>query len=220
VIHDYVHSAKAAILAGFDGVELHGANGYLLDQFLNAASNQREDAYGGSADNRNRFVLEVAAAVAAAIGAGRTGIRLSPFGAFNDMSSGEHTASQYKALAAGLGKLELAYLHIVDHSSMGAPVVHQSVKDAMREAFGGTIILSGGYDAARAEADLEAGKGELVAFGRHFIANPDFVKRLSEGIELSAPDPNTFYTPGEVGYNDYPTASAKRAKPILAMFSF
>jgi N-ethylmaleimide reductase len=220
VIHEYVHSAKAAIAAGFDGVELHGANGYLLDQFLNPASNQREDAYGGTADNRNRFVLEVATAVAIAIGADRTGIRLSPFGAFNDMISDEQTGAQYEALAVGLGKLKLAYIHIVDHSSMGTPAVPQAVKDAIRKAFDGTIILSGGYDAARAETDLKSDKGELVAFGRHFIANPDLVKRLAEGTELSAPDPNTFYTPGEAGYTDYPTASAKRAGSILAMFSF
>ncbi len=220
VIHDFVHSAKAAITAGFDGVELHGANGYLLDQFLNPASNQREDAYGGTPDARNRFVLEVTAAVAEAIGAGRTGIRLSPFGAFNEMISDESTEAQYEALAKSLGALNLSYLHIVDHSSMGAPAVPQSVKDAMRKAFGGTIILSGGYDAARAEAELAAGNGELVAFGRPFIANPDLVKRLAEGTELSAPDANTFYTPGEAGYTDYPTASAKRARPLLAMFSF
>jgi N-ethylmaleimide reductase len=220
VIHEYVHSAKAAIAAGFDGVELHGANGYLLDQFLNPASNQREDAYGGTADNRNRFVLEVATAVAIAMGADRTGIRLSPFGAFNDMISDEQTGAQYEALAVGLGKLKLAYIHIVDHSSMGTPAVPQAVKDAIRKAFDGTIILSGGYDAARAETDLKSDKGELVAFGRHFIANPDLVKRLAEGTELSAPDPNTFYTPGEAGYTDYPTASAKRAGSILAMFSF
>jgi N-ethylmaleimide reductase len=220
VILEYVHSAKAAVQAGFDGVELHGANGYLLDQFLNPASNQREDAYGGGAGNRNRYVLEVAAAVAEAIGADRTGIRLSPFGAFNDMISNEQTGPQFEALAAGLGKLKLAYLHIVDHSSMGAPAVPQEVKDAMRLAFSGTVILSGGYDATRAEAELNAGKGELVAFGRAFIANPDLVKRLAEGNELSVPDANTFYTPGEAGYTDYPTASAKRAKSILAMFSF
>lgn len=220
VIHEYVHSAKAAIQAGFDGVELHGANGYLLDQFLNPASNQREDAYGGTPENRNRFVLEVAAAVTSAIGAERTGIRLSPFGAFNDMISDEQTEPQYVALATALGKLKLAYIHIVDHSSMGTPAVPQSVKDAIRKAFGSTIICSGGYDAARAESDLQAGKGELVAFGRPFIANPDFVTRIADGTELAAPDPNTFYTPGEAGYNDYPTASAKRARPLLAMFSF
>lgn len=220
VIHEYVHSAKSAIQAGFDGVELHGANGYLLEQFLNPASNHREDAYGGTPDNRNRFVLEVAAAVADAIGAERTGIRLSPFGAANDMTSNEQTGPQFEALAGGLGKLKLAYLHIVDHSSLEAPAVPQQVKDAMRAAFGGAVILSGGYDTARAEADLNAGKGELVAFGRPFIANPDLVKRLAEGTELSAPDATTFYTPGEAGYTDYPTASAKRAKSILAMFSF
>ena len=205
VIHEYVHSAKAAMAAGFDGVELHSANGYLPDQFLNAASNRREDAYGGTPEKRNRFVLETAAAVAAAIGADRTGIRLSPFGAFNEMTSGEHTEAQYEALAAGLGKIGLAYIHVVDHSSMGAPAVPQSVKDGIRKAFGGAIILSGGYDAARAEADLNAGKGELVAFGRPYISNPDLVTRLSTGAELQQPDPATFYTPGEQGYADYPT---------------
>ena len=219
-IHEFVHSAKAAIEAGFDGVELHGANGYLLDQFLNPASNQREDAYGGSAETRNRFVLEVAAAVAAAIGAGRTGIRLSPFGAFNEMSSDEHTAAQFVSLAKGLGALGLAYIHIVDHSSMGAATVPQTVKDDIRTAFGGPIILSGGYDAARAEADLNAGKGELVAFGRAYISNPDFVSRLATGAELTAADPNTFYTPGAQGYNDYPAAPTNRPRPLLAMFSF
>lgn len=220
LIHEYVHSAKTAIAAGFDGVELHGANGYLLDQFLNEASNQRTDAYGGTPAARNRFVLEVAAAVAGAIGAERTGIRLSPFGAFNEMTSGAHTEAQFESLARGLGALGLVYLHIVDHSSMGAPAVPQSVKDAMRTTFGGTLILSGGYDAERAGADLDADRGELIAFGRPFIANPDLVKRLAEGDELSVPDPKTFYTPGEPGYNDYQTAAAKRARPLLAMFSF
>jgi N-ethylmaleimide reductase len=220
MIQEFVQGAKAAIRAGFDGVELHGANGYLLEQFLNTASNQREDAYGGTPDNRNRFVLEVAAAVVGAIGAERTGMRLSPFGAVNEMSGDAQTEAQYEALAAGLGKLKLAYIHLVDHSSMGAPAVPQSVKDIIGNAFGGAIILSGGYDAARAEADLQAGKGELVAFGRPFIANPDFVKRIAEGTELAAPDANTFYTPGEAGYTDYPTAPVKRARPILAMFSF
>lgn len=220
VIHEYAHSAKAAMAAGFDGVELHSANGYLLDQFLNPASNRREDAYGGTPEARNRFVVEVASAVAVAIGGKSTGIRLSPFGAFNEMSSDAHTGAQFEALAKELGQLSLAYIHIVDHSSMGAPAVPQPVKDAMRHAFDGPVILSGGYDAARAEADMNAGKGELVAFGRSFIANPDLVKRMTDGTELSAADPATFYTPGEAGYTSYPTAAAKRARPLLAMFSF
>ncbi len=204
LIAEFVQSAKYAVEAGFDGVELHGANGYLLDQFLNSASNHRTDTYGGTPENRNRFVLEVAAAVADAIGKGKTGIRLSPFGAFNEMQADEHTEQQYIQLASGLKQTGIAYIHVVDHSSMGAPAVPQKLKDAVREAFGSTIILSGGYDAARAEADLEEGKGELVAFGRPLLANPDFVERIRIGAELNQPDFDTFYTPGEKGYNDYP----------------
>lgn len=204
LIAEYVQSAVYAMEAGFDGVELHGANGYLIDQFLNAASNHREDVYGGSIENRNRFALEVTEAVAAAIGKDKTGIRLSPFGAFNDMRPDEQTEQQYVHLASGLKHIDIAYIHIVDHSSMGAPAIPQSVKDGIREAFASTIILSGGYDAAGAEADLEAGRGELVAFGRAFLANPDLVKRIEIGAELNQPDFNTFYTPGEKGYTDYP----------------
>lgn len=204
LIDEFVQSAQYAIEAGFDGVELHGANGYLLDQFLNSASNHRTDKYGGSPENRNRFVLEVTKAVADTIGEHKTGIRLSPYGAFNDMRADENTEQQYIQLAAGLKEIGIAYIHTVDHSSMGAPAVPQSVKDGVRNAFGGTIILSGGYDAARAEAELEEDKGELVAFGRPFISNPDLVKRIALGAELVQPDFSTFYTPGEKGYIDYP----------------
>ncbi len=206
VKEEFVHSAKSAIEAGFDGVELHSANGYLLEQFLNAAANQRTDAYGGSPANRNRFVLEVAEAVAAAIGKDKVGIRLSPFGAFNDIVWDEQTETQFTQLAAGLKTLGIVYVHVVDHSSMGAPAVPASVKDAIRKTFGSTLILSGGYDAARAESDLAAGKGELVAFGRPFISNPDLVERFEAGIELATADQQTFYSPGEKGYSDYPTA--------------
>jgi N-ethylmaleimide reductase len=201
-IAEFVHSAKSAIEAGFDGVELHGANGYLIDQFLNPASNQRTDGWGSA--NRARFALEVAEAVAAAIGPDRVGIRLSPYGAFNGMESYDGLEAFYGDLAEGLGKLKLAYVHIVDHSGMGAPPVTDSVKALIRTRFGGPIILSGNYDAARAESDLEAGKGELVAFGRPFISNPDLTDKLRTGAPLVAPDPSTFYTPGEAGYLDYP----------------
>lgn len=204
LVQEFVQSAKNAMEAGFDGVELHGANGYLLEQFLNTASNQRTDKYGGSFENRNRFVLEVAAAIADAIGKEKTAIRLSPYGVFNDIVPDADTEAQYTQLAKGLGEIGIVYIHTVDHSSMGAPEVPRSIKTAIRQNFGGSIILSGGYDAARAEADLEAGKGELVAFGRPFIANPDYVKRITLGAELSTPDFATFYTPGEKGYTDYP----------------
>lgn len=204
-VAEYVHSARSAVEAGFDGVELHSANGYLMDQFLNPASNQRTDAYGGSIANRNRFVLEVAAAVTEAIGKERVGIRLSPYGVFNEMAIHPELHEQFVTLVAGLSELGLVYLHVVDHSPMGAPKPEARTIEGMRAAFKGVYILSGGYDAARAEADLQAGKGELVAFGRPFISNPDLVLRLQTGAPLAQPDFATFYTPGEKGYTDYPS---------------
>lgn len=200
----FVLGARNAVAAGFDGIELHSANGYLLEQFLHPHTNRRTDAYGGSPEKRARFVLEVAAACADAIGAGRVGIRLSPHGVFNDLPPVEGVEEAWTALAGELGKLGLAYLHIVDHSPMGAPPVPEATKAGMRKAFGGPVILSGGYDAARAKADLDAGKGELVAFGRPFIANPDLVARLRSGAELAQPDMAAFYTPDAKGYTDYP----------------
>ena len=203
-IEGFAQAARNAREAGFDGVEIHGANGYLVDQFLNPAANQRADAWGGSPEARGNFAFAVAEAVAAAIGADRTGIRLSPYGAFNGMAVHDALDATFEALAARLGTLKLAYVHLVDHASMGAPEVPQATKDRIRAAFGGPIVLSGGYDAARAEQDLAAGKGELVAFGRPFIANPDLVAKLQAGAPLRDADPTTFYTPGEQGYTDYP----------------
>ncbi len=201
--NEYVQAAKNAIEAGFDGVELHGANGYLIDQFINPITNKRNDSHGGSIPNRNRFPLEVAKAVAEAIGADRTGIRLSPYGAFNGMGSFEGIDEAYSELTQGLSDLGLVYLHVVDHSALGAPEVPQQTKATMRKAFSGTFILSGGYDKERAETDLESGKGDLVAFGRPLLANPDLTKRLEEDLQLNEPDQNTFYTADENGYTDY-----------------
>lgn len=202
----FASAARCAIEAGFDGVEIHGANGYLVDQFLNPGPNQRTDGYGGSFERRNRFALEVASAVAKAIGASRTGIRLSPYGVFNDVVQYEEIDAQYTALASALSELGLAYIHLVDHSGMGAPKPAESVVTAIREVFGGALLLSGGYDAARAQADLDSGRGDLVAFGRPFLANPDLPERLREGKTLNDPDYSTLYTGGEKGYIDYPRA--------------
>ncbi len=207
-IGEFASAATRAIAAGFDGVELHGANGYLIDQFLNTASNRRTDRWGGSVENRIRFALEVAKAVVAAIGADRVGLRVSPNGVFNGMSPDAQTDALYTRLAEEAGALGLAYIHVVDHSSMGAPEVGDAIKSRIRAAFKGLYILSGGYDAARAEADLAAGRGDLVAFGRPFIANPDLVRHIRLGLPLAAPDAATFYTPGEKGYIDYPLAQA------------
>lgn len=205
-LNEYADSAALAIEAGFDGVELHGANGYLIDQFLNLTSNKRQDAWGGSIENRARFAVEAARRTAARIGADRVGIRVSPYGAFNGLSAEgdpEHEAL-YAYLAQSLSSLGLLYVHVVNHSSMGAPPVSESVQSGIRKNFRGAYILSGGYDAARANADLSAAKGELVAFGRPFISNPRLVTKLRTGAPLLTPDFSTFYTPGPEGYIDYP----------------
>ena len=202
---EYVQAAKNAIKAGFDGIELHGANGYLIDQFINTASNKRNDAYGGSMENRCLFAIEVAQKVAESIGGERTGIRLSPYGAFNGMEIFDGLEETYEYLAGELGKIKLLYIHIVDHSSMGAPEVKNSVKSKIKNAFGGTIIVSGGFDQEKAERALHENKGDLAAFGRPFLANPDLVYRMKNNVTLNTPDFDTFYTPGEKGYTDYPT---------------
>lgn len=203
-IDEFVQSSKNAMTAGFDGVELHGANGYLLEQFIRPNSNRRTDNYGGSIENRARFVLEVAQAVTAAIGADKVGIRLSPFGVFNDMPPYDAMHADYVYLAQQLNALGLVYIHLVDHSPMGAPAVPDGMKAAIRAAFKRTLILSGGYDAARAENDLAAGKCDLIAVGRPILANPDLVARWKTGAAVNAPDMDTFYTPGPKGYVDYP----------------
>ena len=203
-IDEFAASAALAREAGFDGVELHGANGYLIDQFLNTASNQRSDEWGGTIEGRVRFALAVARRAADAVGAGRVGIRLSPHGVFGGMADDPELDAVYLRLVAGLSELGLAYIHLVDHSSLGAPPVPQALKDGLRAGFRGRTILAGGYDAASAEADLAAGRADLIAFARPFIANPRLVSRMRAGLPLVAPDPATFYTPGERGYTDYP----------------
>jgi len=204
-IAEYVQAAKNAITAGMDGVELHSANGYLLEQFIRPNTNLRTDRYGGSIENRARFVFEVADAVIAAIGKDKVGIRLSPFGVFNDMPLYDAMEAEYTYLAQQLNARALVYIHLVDHSPMGAPAVPDSIKATFRKTFKRTLILSGGYDAARAEDDLAAGKCDLIAVGRPFLANPDLVARWKTGAAENSPDMATFYTPGAKGYIDYPT---------------
>ncbi len=202
-IAEFAAGAKNAIAAGFDGVELHGANGYLIDQFLNSATNQRTDQWGGSIENRIRFAVEVAKAAVAAIGAERVGMRISPYGVFNGTLPDAEMDALYLRLIEELNGIGLVFIHVVDHSSMGAPEVSPGLKAKLRAQFNNRYILSGGYDGARANADLDAQRGDLVAFGRPFISNPDLVQKLRDGAALTAANPNTFYTPGEQGYTDY-----------------
>ncbi len=203
--NEFVTAAENAIKAGFDGVELHGANGYLLETFLSPISNIRNDTYGGSIENRCRFVIEVAAAVEAAIGKENTGIRLSPYGVASDMPHYPEIDATYDYLSKQLNNLGIAYIHLVDHSAMGAPVVPLEIKRLIRNNFKNSIILCGGYDKQTAENDIESGLADLIAFGRPFINNPDLVERMANDYPLSEDlNVDLFYSADEKGYTDYP----------------
>ena len=210
-IEEFAQSARLAIEAGFDGIELHAANGYLIEQFLNANVNQRSDAWGGSPAGRNRFALAVARATARAIGAERVGIRISPYGVFNGTGAFDDVEAQYLALATELSSLGLLYLHVLDHSAMGAPAVPVAIKAGLRRAFDGPFILAGGFDQMSAEKALTEKQADLIAFARAYLANPDLVQRMRDGAPLNAPDMATFYTPGPKGYIDYPVAGSGTA---------
>jgi N-ethylmaleimide reductase len=202
---EYVTAARNAVAAGFDGIELHAANGYLLEQFLSPHSNKRTDEYGGTIENRSRFVLQVAQEISDVIGKDKTAIRLSPYGVFNEMPHYNEIDATYTYLASELNKIGVAYIHLVDHSSGGAPEVPLSIKKAIRDSFKNTLILSGGYTIGDAERDLKSGFADLVAFGKPFISNPDLVERFGKNFPLNIKmDASTFYTPGSKGYTDYP----------------
>jgi N-ethylmaleimide reductase len=204
-VKEYADAAKYAMEAGFDGVELHGANGYLPEQFLSPISNLRTDNYGGNIENRCRFVLDAITAIAQTIGAERTGIRLSPYGIASGMAYYSEIDSEYAYLAEQLNHIGIEYIHIVDHSAMGAPIVPLELKKLIHRIFKKTIILSGGYFLERAEEDIRNGLGDLIAFGRPFINNPDLVDRLMKNHELSKNlNRDLFYTADEKGYTDYP----------------
>ncbi|MGE5785160.1 MAG: alkene reductase, partial [Myxococcales bacterium] len=204
-VEEYAAAAKHAIQAGFDGVELHAANGYLIEQFLNPNINHRADRYGETILGRNRFALEIARATSAVIGPDRVGIRISPHGTFNWTGTFPEVTAQYAALLREISHVGLAYVHLVDHWGAEGFDVPDGLRQVIRSVFSGTLILSGAYDRGRAYGDLALGKGDLIALGRPFIANPDLVGRFARRADLNQPDPTTFYTPGPQGYTDYPT---------------
>jgi N-ethylmaleimide reductase len=213
VKEDYVNSAILAMQAGFDGVELHGANGYLIEQFLNPIINTRTDLYGAGIEGRNRLALEIVSATIGAIGAEKVGMRLSPYGVINGTGDFPDLREQFLALVQGLSALDMLYLHLVDHSAMGAPPIPADFTLALREAFNGAFILCGGFDRVSAEQALFEERADLIAFGRPFLANPDLVERLRTDAPLNTPDMATFYVPGTKGYTDYPTLTALTGDP-------
>jgi N-ethylmaleimide reductase len=206
-----VAGARNAIRAGFDGVEVHGANGYLLHEFLSPASNVRDDEFGGSPENRARYVIDVTRAISAAIGAGRTGMRISPAHNIQDVweKDADDVRATYEALVDGVSDLGLAYLSVLH-----ADITGELVQD-LRSRFGGSLIVNTGFAAVttrdEATALVEGAHGDAVAVGRLVIANPDLVQRWSEDAPVNEPDPSSFYTPGARGYTDYPTLAGASA---------
>jgi N-ethylmaleimide reductase len=204
-VRDYAQAATRARDAGFDGVEIHAANGYLIDQFIRDGSNRRTDEYGGAVQNRLRFLVEVTEAVARSWSADRVGVRLSPLSDYNSMSD-SHPTQTFTAAAKELNRFGLAYLHVVEYLPQEPQTTPQErAAPQMRAAFGGTFILNGGYDARTGAAALKAGEADMLAYGRLFLANPDLVERFRTGAALNEPDTHTFYTSGPKGYTDYPT---------------
>ncbi|AYM09288.1 alkene reductase [Agrobacterium tumefaciens] len=207
IVEDFRKAAANAIEAGFDGVEVHGANGYLLDQFLRETANVRTDAYGGSVENRARLLVEVTAAVASEIGAERTGVRLSPVSPAGGIVPSGDEQPQFNHVVEALDGLGIAYIHVVEGATGGPRNATPFDFDALRPRFRKTYIANNGYDLELAMSRLSEGKADLFAFGHHFIANPDLVERLKSGKPLAQMNPATIYGGGAEGYTDYPAVS-------------
>jgi N-ethylmaleimide reductase len=207
IVDDYREAALRAKAAGFDGVELHGANGYLVDQFLQDGSNKRTDAYGGTIQNRARFLLEVVEAMVSVWGGSRVAVRIGPSGSWNGMSDSNPEAL-FDHVAEQLNRFGLAYLHIIEPRVKGNIVIEEGrapvAAERLRKIFKGKIVAAGGFEPDTAEAIVESGVADLVAFGRYFLSNPDLPKRIELGLPLNEYDRNTFYTFDSLGYTDYP----------------
>jgi N-ethylmaleimide reductase len=210
IIDGFRQGAANAIAAGFDGVEIHGANGYLLDQFAKDGANKRSDAYGGSIENRAKLMLEVAAAVTSEVGAERTGIRISPVTPSNDISD-SNPQPLFDHIVEHLSALKLIYLHVVEGATGGPRDIAPFDYRSLRNRFMGAYIANNGYDFALANKVLSANEADLIAFGKLFIANPDLVERFRRGAPLNEPDKATFYGGGAKGYTDYPALETAAA---------
>ena len=210
IVDQYRQAAQRGKRAGFDFLELHAANGYLLHQFLSTNSNQRVDAYGGNLENRARLTLEALDAIIQVVGAGQVGVRLSPHFAAHDIADAEAEASALY-LAKAFSERGIAYLHIAEPDWAGGPELTDAFRAQIRAAFNGALIFCGGYTAADAETLITQGTADAVAFGRPFIANADLVARFRQGAELNTPDRATFYGGGAHGYTDYPTLALQSA---------
>jgi N-ethylmaleimide reductase len=206
IVQDYAHATQCAIAAGFDGVEIHSANGYLLDQFLRDGSNKRTDNYGGSFENRSRLLLEVTQAVVDVIGADKVGVRFSPVNPFNDMQDSNPQAL-FNYVANALNAFNLAYMHVVE-GGMGSEVQPFSF-EVLRQQFKGAYMANLGYDKARGNAVIASGHADCIAFGVSFLANPDLVARFRNDAPLNDADSNSFYGGTEKGYTDYPFLKAE-----------
>lgn len=214
VVADIVAAARNAMEAGFDGIEIHAANGYLFEQFINGALNTRIDRYGGSIENRLRFVLEALDAITDAIGEMRTGIRVAPFGRFGDMHPYPDEEETWLAVADAFSERRLAYVHLSDQETLGAEAIPAGFVDKFRARYDGRLVLAGGFEKDSAEATLDAGRADLIAIGRPFIANPDLVERYRNGWPVAIPDRALFYTGGRRGYVDYP---AYESAPVSSL---
>jgi N-ethylmaleimide reductase len=209
IVAEFAAAARRALDAGFDGVEIHAANGYLIEQFLRDSINHRTDAYGGPLANRVRFLLEVVEAVVAACGGNRVGIRLSPLSPSNDAGADSDPERTYGYVVEQLNPFRLAYLHMIEGATQGAREVDGGFDlGRLRRAFQGLYVANNGYDLALALEARRLGRADLICFGRPFIANPDLVDRLRRGAPLAQPDRKTFYAGGAPGYTDYPTLGA------------
>jgi N-ethylmaleimide reductase len=219
IIEDYRKAAERAMDAGFEGVELHSANGYLIDQFLQDGSNKRTDEYGGSIENRSRLLLEVVAALASVWGGNRVGVRVGPGGTWNGMSD-RNPQALFTYVALQLNRFGLAYLHIIEPRVKGNVVIDEGqgpvAAEQLRKIFKGRIVAAGGFEPDTADAIVEKGDADAVAFGRHFVSNPDLPRRIKEGLPLTDYDRDTFYTFDAHGYNDYPFYDDKTDAVSLA----